>query len=200
MEKLRDESTIVDFTVPEPVHAGVPESYLVRFRGTGLWKKDGGEKILLREHHQVSIQLGASYPRMMPDLTWRTPVFHPNISSSGIVCLGGYATHWVPSLRLDELCTMLWEMIRYNNFDVESPYNREAAIWVKTQGTNRFPVDHRPIRDRVAGLAPTLDDIRKPPIQVEPRRDPVPDVIYLDEEIVDAEVVEPEDPEIVFID
>ena len=27
-----------------------------------------------------------------------------------MVCLGGYGTHWVPSVQLDELCMMLWDM------------------------------------------------------------------------------------------
>ena len=66
---------------------------------------------------------------MMPELAWKSPIFHPNISASGVVCLGGYGTYWVPSLALDELCSMLWDMIRYENFDETSPYNREAAAW-----------------------------------------------------------------------
>ena len=64
------------------------------------------------------------------------------------MCLGGYGTHWVPSLSLDELCEMLWDMIRYRNYDVDSPYNREAALWAKTQTQHFLPVDDRPIRDR----------------------------------------------------
>ena len=56
----------------------------------------------------------------------------------------------MPSLNLDELCEMLWDMIRYANFDVESPYNREAANWAKMQNEFRLPVDPRPIRDRLA--------------------------------------------------
>ena len=85
----------------------------------------------------------------MPELTWMSPIFHPNISASGVVCLGGYGTHWVPSLSLDELCEMLWDMIRYRNYDVDSPYNREAALWARTQTQYFLPVDDRPIRDRV---------------------------------------------------
>jgi hypothetical protein len=87
---------------------------------------------------------------MMPELVWKTPIFHPNISSSGVVCLGGYGTYWVPSVTLDELCTMLWDMIRYKNFDPESPYNRQAALWAKQHSASRFPVDPRPIRNKVA--------------------------------------------------
>ena len=90
----------------------------------------------------------------MPEISWKTPIFHPNISASGVVCLGGYGTYWVPSLTLDELCTMLWDMIRYENYDEKSPYNREAAGWIKTQEEFRMPLDTRPLRDRLAGYAP----------------------------------------------
>lgn len=149
MQQLKAESSIIDFLVPSAMHGGSPEAYLVRFHGSGLWRPKDSTDVLAREIHEVSINLGAAYPRMMPDLQWKTPIFHPNISASGVVCLGGYSTHWVPSLRLDELCEMLWDMIRYANYDVESPYNREAALWTKEQEYYRFPVDDRPLRNRI---------------------------------------------------
>ena len=137
---------------------------------------------------------------MMPELSWKTPIFHPNISASGIVCLGGYGTHWVPSLSLDELCIMLWDIIRYENFDVASPYNREAAYWVKLQPSDSFPVDGRPLRDRVAGLAP-VNGHRKPPIVAQPTRrvDSAarPEPLA---EIIEAEIVETQTPDILFIE
>jgi hypothetical protein len=49
---------------------------------------------------------------------------------------------------------MLWDMIRYENYDEKSPYNREAAGWIKTQEEFRMPLDTRPLRDRLAGYAP----------------------------------------------
>ena len=68
-----------------------------------------------------------------------------------MVCLGGYGTHWVPSVQLDELCMMLWDMARYFNYDIRSPYNRDAALWVANQTSILFPTDSRPLRDlRVA--------------------------------------------------
>jgi hypothetical protein len=81
-----------------------------------------------------------------------TPIFHPNISEIGMVCLGGYGTHWAPSVQLDDLCVMLWDMARYHNYDIRSPYNREAALWVASQTSFRFPLDDRPLRDKRAAL------------------------------------------------
>jgi hypothetical protein len=101
----------------------------------------------------------------MPEIRWVTPIYHPNISEIGMVCLGAYGTHWVPSLALDELCVMLWDMARYQNYDIRSPYNREAAQWAAVQSGFRFPMDPRPLRDgRVAlGRVETLTPLEEPP-------------------------------------
>ncbi len=177
LETLRSESTVVDFTVPSNLYGGLPESYVIRFYGKGLWKPENSEDVLLRERHEMTVTLGASYPRMQPELQWKTPIFHPNISAGGVVCLGGYQTHWVPSVNLDELCTMLWDMIRYANYDVESPYNREAAQWARTQSQFQLPLDDRPIRDRVA----TGRHVETPPSQFAANlTPPEPDVVFLD--------------------
>ncbi len=201
ISQLRAESSVLDFVAD----GNPPESYLLHFQGRGFWRPDKTNDVLVRDQHTVQVDLSASYPRMQPELAWKTPIFHPNISASGVVCLGGYGTYWVPSVNLDELCHMLWDMIRYQNFDVESPYNREAAAWAKSQTDFRLPIDDRPMRDRVAGLAPEFAD-RKPPIASAPKLGDVADVTFLDPEIVEAEIVEasvgvrPEDPDILFIE
>lgn len=146
MQRLCDESSVLRFRV-----SGKPEQhYVIEFKGKSLARVRG--KIAISERHEVEIKLGSSYPRTMPELRWLTPIYHPNISEIGMVCLGGYGTHWVPSLNLDELCGMLWDMARYHNYDVRSPYNRDAALWVASQGTFTFPLDNRPLRDLRAAL------------------------------------------------
>lgn len=145
INKLAAESSIFEF------HAAgsLPETYRFVFHGPGTWKTDRNT-VAIRQSHEIMVELGAAYPRMMPALNWQTPFFHPNVSSSGVVCLGGYGTNWVPSLRIDELCVMLWDMIRYKNYDVMSPYNREAALWAREQKDFALPLDPRPLRDRVS--------------------------------------------------
>ncbi len=146
LERLQSESSVFRFT-----SQGDPaQHYRIFFQGRGLWRDHGKVRVL--EKHHVEIKLGASYPRTIPEIRWLTPVYHPNISEIGMVCLGGYGTHWVPSVQLDELCTMLWDMLRYHNYDIRSPYNRDAALWVAQQQTIRFPTDARPLRDLRAAL------------------------------------------------
>jgi hypothetical protein len=200
LEKLRSESSILDFAIPPDPTGAPPEVYYIHFYGRGLFRPLGTTDVLVREHHEVCIRLGAAYPRMMPELSWKTPIFHPNISSSGVVCLGGYGTHWVPSLNLDELCVMLWDVVRYANFDVGSPYNREAAYWARNQAAAAFPVDVRPLRDRVAGVAPA-NGCRKPPIVAQPptvrgREVAVAETV----DVMDAEIVDAPYADILYID
>ena len=131
-----------------------------------------------------------------------TPTFRPAASS----VLGGYGTHWVPSLSLDELCGMLWDMIRYRNFDVDSPYNREAALWAKTQTrfeiSARRPSDPGPHREREAiGNRPARRVAA--PVLLHARPAIREEVLIIEaggEEVIDAEIVPSEEQEIVFLD
>ncbi len=146
MEQLVSESSIVRFRAT----GNPPNRYHVELRGKGLAREAG--KIVVTERHEVEIKLGSSYPRTIPELRWLTPIYHPNISEIGLVCLGGYNTHWVPSLHLNALIGMLWDMVRYHNYDIRSPYNREAALWAANQTRFPFPVDPRPLTDRRLAL------------------------------------------------
>jgi ubiquitin-protein ligase len=146
LARLRSESSVFRFTS----QGSPPTQYVVSFQGRSLWRDRGKVKTL--DIHRVEIKLGSSYPRTIPEIRWVTPIYHPNISEIGMVCLGGYGTHWVPSVQLDELCVMLWDMARYHNYDIRSPYNRDAALWVANQTAILFPTDQRPLRDIRAAL------------------------------------------------
>ncbi len=146
LERLQSESTVFRFKA----QGNPPQQYLILMKGKSLWRVRG--QVHAHESHRVEIKLGASYPRTLPEIRWITPIYHPNISEIGMVCLGGYGTHWVPSIQLDELCNMLWDMARYHNYDIRSPYNRDAALWVSSQTTFLFPTDPRPLRDLRAAM------------------------------------------------
>jgi hypothetical protein len=201
MNQLKAESTIINFKA----YGNPPERYLVSLRGAGLRREDPGTnqiRVGTVDHHEVEIYLGADYPRNRPQLQWKTEIFHPNISGTGLVCLGGYSTHWVPSLNLDELVEMLWDMVRFSNYDVKSPYNLVAARWVASQTQLSFPLDVRPVRDK--GPAPAEEPAKpsatlpakpaqeaveaqaadvvptRPPARPAPQ--PEPEIVFLDAE------------------
>ncbi len=199
IEKLNAESSIFDYEAK----GLLPENYRFFFHGAGTYKTRR-RTVKLRDEHEIVVELGAAYPRLIPAINWQTPIFHPNISSSGIVCLGGYGTNWVPSLRLDELCIMLWDMIRYENYDVESPYNREAALWTREQKDFHLPLDSRPLRNRVCGgdeeiviAEVTTGPTAPPPVVVQS----IPRVSGINRSVDDSLVdVVGEDDGILFID
>lgn len=156
LERLRAESSLFDFAGASSEPGGAIDTYVANFRGPSFYRTPDRFEIGIGREHEVMIRLGAAYPRQAPSLAWRTAIFHPNISTSGAVCLGGYSTSWAPSLHLDQLCEMLWDMIRLHNFDVKSPYNREAAQWLAAQQGLKLPLDDRPLRDRLMAGGATL--------------------------------------------
>ncbi len=174
--KLDKESSIFSFRCS----GDPPDAYTVVFRGPGTCLDERTACVQTRDVHEVEIRLGADYPRLKPSLLWKTPLFHPNISTQGAVCMGGYTSHWSPSIRLADLCRMLWDMLRYANFDVGDPYNREAADWARDQDRFRFPLSDAPLRDRVAGSgSPAAPGGTGPP----PRKregDGRPGIVFLD--------------------
>ncbi len=147
------------------------------------------DDVVYSDFHQCEIRLSSSYPRNKPDLKWKTPIFHPNISALGQVCLGGYSTNWVPSLNLDELCEMLWDMIRYANYDVKSPYNYKAARWVERQRIYEFPCDGRTLKDKLASGLVSADD---PIPELTPTPPTEPEIMFLDSDTRSEEDDEPE--------
>lgn len=196
LQELVQESNIVQYEA----RGNPPEVYRIFFHGKGLWKPAESNDVLVRDTHEVTITLTSAYPRMIPELAWQSPIFHPNISASGVVCLGGYGTHWVPSLMIDELCHMLWDMIRYKNFDIESPYNREAAVWTKQQSIYTFPVDPRPLRNQIKAKETAEPPVHPPatnPLGLpnSANSDSVPPA-HLQPEVVQPEVqfIDPVDP------
>lgn len=198
LDALRAESSVFQFK-----SAGTPpQQYTIGFRGKSLARERG--KVVIRDYHEVEVKLGASYPRTMPELRWLTPIYHPNISEIGMICLGAYGTHWVPSLALDELCVMLWDMARYQNYDIRSPYNREAALWASNQTTHRFPMDARSLRDHRAALGRVEDVVD---LDDSMARDEPQSITLLDLEIDLAPRSEPSRPalpppadDVIFID
>jgi len=166
LERLVTESSVIRFRA----EGKPPQRYLITLQGRSLARDRG--KVMVRDRHEVEIKLGSSYPRTMPEIRWLTPIYHPNISEIGMVCLGGYGTNWVPSLNLDELCVMLWDMARFHNYDIRSPYNREAALWVANQTSFKFPLDPRAMRDLRVALGRV--DAESPPPNNPPVTSPEP--------------------------
>ena len=181
MKILKENSTIIDYQA----QGDPPERYMITLKGKGLLRKSESDPVEVAEVHRVEIRLGIDYPRSRPDLQWLTSIYHPNISAVGAVCLGGYSTNWVPSLGMAELCEMLWDMVRYENYDPKSAYNYSAGRWSETQTQYDLPLDARNLRDRMmkktvgdniirfdsAKATPSVPPREAPPIVKPPEED-----------------------------
>jgi ubiquitin-protein ligase len=142
MLRLDAESSIIDFTVT----GNPPQKYLITFNCPGI-KLDENNKPTILQEHRCQLVLGAQYPSQPPDVTWLTPIFHPNIKLQA-VCHSG---QWAPSWSLAEFVSELADMSRYVKYNLQSPLDTRAAEWAR-QNIHMFPLDSRPIRDKIARM------------------------------------------------
>lgn len=116
-----------------------PEIYQIEYRLRSLEKSRGAAEPAPRDHHRVEIQLTSQYPRQGPKCKMLTPIFHPNIDSAGIICIGD---HWTAGERLVDLVIRIGEMLAYQAYNIKSPLNGEAAMWADLNSEN-LPTDRR---------------------------------------------------------
>lgn len=91
----------------------------------------------------VNISLPARYPFVEPTVNIQTPIFHPNVYSSGRICLG---LKWLPSFGLDLLVRRVAQIITFDPavLNVQSPANGGAATWYRQSlrtHPHAFPTD-----------------------------------------------------------
>lgn len=90
----------------------------------------------------VKVDLPARYPFAEPTATITSPIFHPNVYSSGRVCFG---VKWLASEGLDLLVQRLVQIIAFDPLllNEQSPANGSALAWyrkAKRSGV-QFPTD-----------------------------------------------------------
>jgi ubiquitin-protein ligase len=137
----------------------LPMAYQVSFTALS-WAPSpvpGGEPELVKRH-LVEITLGPEFPLTAPQVTWRSPIFHPNVApmydtperriakeSRGQVCLGLLAESFQPSLSFGDLCQTLVDLAGYRNYGlverqvaadgtervVPNVYDAVAKAWVE---------------------------------------------------------------------
>lgn len=144
LKRLKDESTILDFRV----EGDPPDHYVFRFNGKSLVPSEGRTGVKLGDHQEVEISLGTDYPRRRPEVRWMTAIVHPNVSGSQ-VCLGNFASNWSPNIRLADLVEVLWDMSRLAIWNPHSAYGGPSMTWQELDEKYRFPVDKRPLRDKI---------------------------------------------------
>ena len=128
-----------------------PEIYEIEYKILGL--EQNIEGIVNKETHLCEIVLPVDYPATMPICRMLTPVFHPNISP-GKICI---ADHWAAGESLVGIIIRIGEMICYQNYNIKSPLNGEAAKWAESN-IFRFPLDQADLNPRVKTESPVMTE------------------------------------------
>jgi ubiquitin-protein ligase len=89
------------------------------------------------------IELMARYPFVEPAVNIKSNILHPNIYSSGRICLG---RKWMPTETLDLFVKRILAIITYDKsiINEDSPANGDALRWYRTtvrNHPNMFPTD-----------------------------------------------------------
>lgn len=181
LDALKEDSTIFDFeSIGEP-----PAKYVISFRGQGINRSLSGSKIENIDLHRIELRIPYAFPGSPPDIRWLSPIFHPNISFSGLVKLRDIGLPWEEDLSLDIICERLWDLARLAYFDEERATNYSARNWVEDQDEVRLPVDHRPLRDKSIPISSNVVKYQRRgvgAVRLAARADEADDVFYIGED------------------
>ena len=107
------------------------------------------------ERVRLRINLPARYPFERPTVTIESPIFHPNVFTSGVVCQGD---RWIASEGIDLLVQRMIRLVTFDPAHVNpgSAANRSAADWYLRQRSAApalFPTDRLSFEATAASAA-----------------------------------------------
>jgi ubiquitin-protein ligase len=104
----------------------------------------------VQQKTEVKIELLSRYPFQEPKASITTPIFHPNVYSSGQICFG---TKWLPTQGLDLLVRRIIQIITFDGtiLNEKSPANGTALNWYRDAvriNPEAFPTDKLTIKEQ----------------------------------------------------
>lgn len=118
-----------------------PDNYEIEYRLRGYIKEEDAT-IAIGQNHRVRISLPFGYPHFAPIAKPLTPIFHPDIDPAAI----RLADRWQQNPSLPDLVLHIGEMICGNVYNLQDPFNQEAADWY-TRQQKQLPLDSISVAD-----------------------------------------------------
>ena len=106
------------------VEGDPPDNYEIEYLLNG-YVRDVDGNIRTGAQHRIRLSLPFGYPHFPPAVKPLTSIFHPDIDPDAI----RIAAYWQENPELSELILHVGEMICGNFYNLEDPFNQEAADW-----------------------------------------------------------------------
>jgi ubiquitin-conjugating enzyme E2 D len=114
LKRLQKELKEIQTDPPENCSAGIVRDNYFEWEATIIGPKDtpyeGGM-------FQLSIHISSEYPFKPPQCRFRTKIYHPNINSSGQICLDILKNQWTPSLTISKMLLSILALMDQPNPD-----------------------------------------------------------------------------------
>lgn len=137
-KKLEKLAAACDYLQVEPIRGNPPTEYLLTFKLNGYVDSSGK----VSKTHKVRLTLPAGYPISdWPAFHFDKGLWHPNVYTSGDVCLGFSSSRWKPGFRIDELVIDIAKFICFkeDSYNLNSPANGGcSSSWISS---HTIPVD-----------------------------------------------------------
>lgn len=124
-----------------------PDTYELEYQIKGYMRAIDGS-IAVEAQHRVRISLPFGYPHFPPTVKPLSPIFHPDIDPDAV----RIASYWQGNPSLADLLLQIGEMICGKVYNLDDPFNQEAADWY-AEHLSALPLDSL----QMAGVQ--LDDI-----------------------------------------